>query len=170
MNAMIPSAMIEQELEILHQRLHEASAEESANDGGEEYRAWLEAKRRFFILKLAEYLGLHEMAEEANLTWRREVFRGQRSPDAQKDTAQRQLFVTLLRVGEALQERAEYFTRHALPLDKGAPGCSGSLRGRPSAAIARLDAAGSIPVAGSARTAILSRRRGQTAGNPVPKR
>jgi hypothetical protein len=117
MNAMIPSAMIERELEILHQRLHEASAEESADDGGAEYRVWLGARRGFFLLKLAEYLGLRDMAVDDNLAWRQEVFRGQRSPDVQKNADQRRLFVTLLRVGEALQERAEYFSRHALPLD-----------------------------------------------------
>src|SRR5579864_3110410 len=112
MNAMIPGAMIDQELRRLGDDLEdeEKTGLPATNDKG--HTQSLAEKRGVFELRLAQYLGLFNLACRINKDWRLEVFRGETPPNEEMAAAMRGVFERWLNLNDYFRERLEYFERH----------------------------------------------------------
>lgn len=111
MNATLPGAMIERELRGLRDSL----AEDERTDvpvREQTHRQASTENRGVFELRLAQYLGLFNLACRINKDWRSQVFRGEIPPSNEMAAAMRGVFEQWLSLSDHFRQRLEYFERH----------------------------------------------------------
>lgn len=112
MNAMFPGAAIGEELRKIGEHLDEQPA---ATVGANGSRQSLTEKRGVFELRLAQYLGLFNLACRINKDWRSSVFRGEAPPSDELAAAMHGVFERWLSLYEHFHQCAVYFERHGPP-------------------------------------------------------
>src|ERR1700679_768617 len=112
MNAVLPGAVIDQELRRLSSDLEGEERNDTTVAANNGRKQSLAEKRGVFELWLAQYLGLFNLACRINKDWRLEVFRGETPPSAEMDAAMRGLIERWLNLNDHFRQRLEYFERH----------------------------------------------------------